>query len=253
MGYWKEIDSQGGKLTTDRDSGPNEYPRSMRFEIKYEGLTFDIGFKWSDGRYGYTLALETIILNPDDRYRIKFYLKNKEEVNYEFSPLDESIYIDGNSYNLIAKKDDPIKLILEQYILVPPSVPEDLKIPTEIKEGYNFSISWWQVMNADKYELERSVNGGSYTKIHDTVSTSILDIALATWNTVQYRVRSKNVDGYSAYAYSNVAKITHFPEMELRINGALKTSDMGWVKVNGALREIENMWVKINGIVKEVK
>ena len=44
-----------------------------------------------------------------------------------------------------------------------------------------------------------------------------------------------------------------FPEIKMRINGQLKTSENGWVKINGQLREIDTIWTKINGALREVE
>lgn len=43
-----------------------------------------------------------------------------------------------------------------------------------------------------------------------------------------------------------------FPELIMKIDGQLKTSENGWVKVDGALREIDTITAKVNGILKEV-
>ena len=43
-----------------------------------------------------------------------------------------------------------------------------------------------------------------------------------------------------------------FPSLKLRVDGALKTSENGWVRVGGQLKEIESITVRINGALREV-
>ena len=55
------------------------------------------------------------------------------------------------------------------------------------------------------------------------------------------------VDVIIEYDYTEKA----FPDLGLKINNQLKTSEAGWVKVDGQLKEIQGIWVKINGQLKE--
>ena len=59
---------------------------------------------------------------------------------------------------------------------------------------------------------------------------------------------SNNVSGSYWYVKDRKA----FPELTVKVGGALKTSDDGWVKVGGTLKQIEQIWVKVNGTIKEV-
>ena len=43
-----------------------------------------------------------------------------------------------------------------------------------------------------------------------------------------------------------------FPELKMKIDGQLKTSENGWVKIGGQLKEIDKMWTKVDGQLKEV-
>lgn len=64
-----------------------------------------------------------------------------------------------------------------------------------------------------------------------------------------YPTNGRHTDGYW---YVRGAVVITFPELKIRINGALKTSEKGWVRINGQLKEIDKMWTKINGSLKEV-
>lgn len=135
----------------------------------------------------------------------------------------------------------------------PPSTPSSISVPTTVKGGESITISWGSSSGATRYHLERSVNGGSWTQIYQGSNRSYTDTITKGWKTVAYRVRAYNSDGYSGYRTSPTITVINFPEMQIKINGVLKTSDAGWVRVNGQLREIDTIWVKINGAIKEVQ
>lgn len=143
-------------------------------------------------------------------------------------------------------------LYLEKYG-TPPPTPSSISVPTTIKGGESITISWGSSSGATRYHLERSVNGGTWTQIYSGSSRSYTDTITKGWKTVAYRVRAYNSDGYSGYRTSPTITVINFPEMQIKINGVLKTSDAGWVRVNGQLREIDTIWVKINGAIKEVQ
>lgn len=63
----------------------------------------------------------------------------------------------------------------------------------------------------------------------------------------QYPINGRDEDGYWY-----VRKERVFPALGLKINGNLKTAEMGWVKVNGTVREIDRIYTKINGVIREV-
>lgn len=146
----------------------------------------------------------------------------------------------------------PYRILIEYYEPTPPPTPSSITVPSTVKVGESFTVSWSSSSGATRYYLERSINGGSYTQVYSGSSRSYSDTALASWYTVRYRVRAYNSDGYSSYRTSDTIIIQHFPEFQMRVNGSLKTSDNGWVKVNGVLKEIDSMWVRINGTLKEV-
>ncbi|MFJ2045811.1 hypothetical protein ACIOBL_19610 [Paenibacillus taichungensis] len=52
--------------------------------------------------------------------------------------------------------------------------------------------------------------------------------------------------------YWYVRKGLAFPELGLRINGSIRTAEIGSVRINGALRQIDWMWVKVNGTLKSM-
>lgn len=52
--------------------------------------------------------------------------------------------------------------------------------------------------------------------------------------------------------YWYVKKGLAFPELKMKIDGQLKTSENGWVKIDGQLKNIDKIWVKVDGVLKGV-
>ena len=161
---------------------------------------------------------------------------------------------ESKGINPIKRELGTFYLEKEVYKATPPSVPTSISVmPSTVKEGDTISISWGTGSGATSYRLERSINGGGYSQIYSGSSTSYSDTALSSWNTVLYRVRSYNSDGYSGYRTSTTTvTVKHFPEFNTKVNGVLKTSQDGWVKVDGELKHIEAISVKVDGVLKQL-
>ena len=81
-----------------------------------------------------------------------------------------------------------------------PGAPGSITVPAVVRGGSNLAISWTQASDSDGnlsgYELERQVDGGSWTQIYKGSGLAYTDTITAGWNTVAYRVRS--YDSYNA-------------------------------------------------------
>ena len=81
-----------------------------------------------------------------------------------------------------------------------PGAPGSLTVPAVVRGGGNLAISWTAASDSDGnlsgYELERQVDGGSWTQIYKGSALAYTDTITAGWNTVAYRVRS--YDSYNA-------------------------------------------------------
>ena len=75
-----------------------------------------------------------------------------------------------------------------------PSAPGSITVPAAVRGGSTLPISWTKATDSDDnlsgYELERSVNGGSWSQIYKGAALSYTDTITAGWNTVAYRVRA---------------------------------------------------------------
>ena len=96
-----------------------------------------------------------------------------------------------------------------------PTTPPSITVPDEVRSGKAAEISW--AASADPeggaitYELERSINSGAWTNVYTGSATSYDDTGVGTSaNTVQWRVRAKDVNGaYSGYTSSTVKTVVH--------------------------------------------
>lgn len=112
-----------------------------------------------------------------------------------------------------------------------PTTPPSITVPDEVRSGKTAEISWAASVDPEggaiTYELERSINSGAWTNIYTGSSTSYDDTGVGTSaNTVQWRVRAKDVNGaYSGYTSSTVKTVVH--NVDPTISGS--DTDLGTV------------------------
>lgn len=188
----------------------------------------------------------------DIRYSYRSYSRTSKLTGYSRGNLVTSnIIAEDGTYPTNGRHSDGYWYVRGS--LVTPGTPTSITVPTEIKGGTTITISWGTSSNSDSFRLERQLNGGSWSQIYSGTARSYSDTIPKGTISVAYRVRGANGTAYSSYKTSPTITVKNFPEMWIRVNGALKTSDAGWVRVNGQLREIDTMWVRINGALKEVQ
>lgn len=96
-----------------------------------------------------------------------------------------------------------------------PTTPPSITVPDEVRSGKTAEISWAASVDPEggaiTYELERSINSGALTNVYTGSATSYDDTGVGTSaNTVQWRVRAKDVNGaYSGYTSSAVKTVVH--------------------------------------------
>lgn len=112
-----------------------------------------------------------------------------------------------------------------------PTTPPSITVPDEVRSGKAAEISWAASVDPEggaiTYELERSINRGAWTNIYTGSATSYDDTGVGTSaNTVQWRVRAKDVNGaYSGYTSSTVKTVVH--NVDPTISGS--DTDLGTV------------------------
>ena len=133
-----------------------------------------------------------------------------------------------------------------------PTVPSSITIPTEIKGGESFTVSWGASSYQTGYRLERQLNGGSWVQIVQQAGTSYVDTVDKGTLTVNYRVMSYGTGGNSGYRTGTVRNVINFPEIFENYNGVYTAYEGAWENVNGTWVEIDSVWENVNGVWVEL-
>ena len=129
----------------------------------------------------------------------------------------------------------------EVYVNNAPTVPASITVPTAM-EGKMLDISWTASTDAQgdtiKYQLERSTNGGSFSKIYDGTATTYKDTVSTSWNTVQYRVRAYDIyTAYSGYKTGTSNTVLHLAISNITIPSIAMTGQpipISWASASSA-------------------
>ncbi len=94
----------------------------------------------------------------------------------------------------------------------PPGAPQGITVPVNVRGGNPITISWGASSDAENnlagYELERSVNGGTWAQVFRGAQQSHTDNVTFGWQTVAYRVRAYDAyNAYSGYATSEARAV----------------------------------------------
>lgn len=93
-----------------------------------------------------------------------------------------------------------------------PSAPGSLTVPAIVRGGSTLAISWTAASDSDGnlsgYELERQVDGGSWSQIYKGSALAYTDTITSGWNTVAYRVRAYDTyNSTSGYVTSDTRTV----------------------------------------------
>lgn len=175
-----------GKISDDRDL-------FLYCEVKSHGYAGARIIK-SDGTYIRGTLAETITVSPGDSYRGRALING---TTITTATLSES----GSDRINVGKNLDNVKVYLERWA-TPAGTPNSIAVPQNVIGGESINITWGTGSGATRYHLERSVNGGAYSQIYQGTALNYTDTITKAWNTVAYRVRAYNSDGYSSYRTS---------------------------------------------------
>lgn len=94
----------------------------------------------------------------------------------------------------------------------PPGAPQGITVPVNVRGGNPITISWGASSDAENnlagYELERSVNGGTWAQVFRGAQRSHTDNITFGWQTVAYRARAYDAyNAYSGYATSEARAV----------------------------------------------
>ena len=95
------------------------------------------------------------------------------------------------------------------------------------------SLTWSSAGPADTYEIYRSTNGSSYTKVGSTTSLTYTDTSVANDTTYYYYVKAVN-DYFSLKSNTDTAYYVSLEEPEFTIANAASGVTVSWDAVDGA-------------------
>lgn len=141
-----------------------------------------------------------------------------------------------------------------------PSESGTPSVPSEIIGGESTSISWTASTDADGnlsgYQLEVSLDGGSWTQIYKGSSRSYSYVVPEGTETIAFRVRAYD----SASEYSSYATTSTFTVINRKIKGTVNINGVqreltgaGYINIGGVLRDISDSGVNIGGTIKSLK
>ena len=116
-----------------------------------------------------------------------------------------------------------------------PSAPPTITVPVSPRGGAQTTITWTASSDVDGnlagYELERQLDGGSWTSLYTGAGLSYLDTIPKGTATVAYRVRAYDADGeYSGYTTSATRTVVNNnpPVITSSLSGDLGTKSAGF-------------------------
>ncbi|WP_444884100.1 fibronectin type III domain-containing protein [Microbulbifer sp. PSTR4-B] len=117
-------------------------------------------------------------------------------------------------------------------------VPSSISYTSFDSDG-TYPISWSSVTHASKYELYRSLNGGSWNRVYSSSGTSFPESSRSNGN-YQYRVRACVSNICSGYKTGGTMKVEHTPSVPSSISVPSYTpsssANLSWSASSGATR-----------------
>ncbi|MEW5251643.1 fibronectin type III domain-containing protein [Microbulbifer sp. 2201CG32-9] len=118
------------------------------------------------------------------------------------------------------------------------STPPTLSYPSLDSDGV-YTISWSSRTGADRYELYRRLNGGSWSRIYNSSGTSFSESGRSNGD-YQYRVRACTPDMCSGYKTGHTMVVELTPSVPASINVptyvSSSSASISWASSSGATR-----------------
>ena len=173
---------------------------------------------------------------------------SSQSTNYSKGSLvQQNIIAEDGTYPSNGRHSDGYWYVKGDRYYNPPTTPPSISIPSKIKGGESFSVSWGDSLYQTGYRLERQLNNGAWIQIVEQVETEYIDIVPKGTTTVNYRVMSYGSGGISGYRTSTTRTVINFPEILGNINGEYVAFEGAWENVNGTWVEIDSIWENVNG------
>ncbi|MCL1037030.1 hypothetical protein L2750_07675 [Shewanella submarina] len=116
-------------------------------------------------------------------------------------------------------------------VLLPPSVPGSISVPTSTVTNGSIGISWAASSTATNYTLQESVNGGSWSTLTSTSGRSYTRTS-RTNGSYKYQVRACNASGCSGWRVSSSVTVFLPPPVPASISVPTSTVTNGSIAVS---------------------
>ena len=174
-------------------------------KLSYFPLWAEDGSGWSSRIFLYNSSPTNWYTRSPDPYQSNYAVINvsdyggwgRNQFSSQFGVLPAFVF------NPDALVDDSNNILAATY----PTPPASITVPTSaIPSGSSISVSWSAVSGAESYQLQRSVDRGSWQTIYTGTQTSYSDTA-GVWNSVKYQVATVKVGIVSGYTTSTAVTI----------------------------------------------
>ena len=131
----------------------------------------------------------------------------------------------------------PVSAVKTTTVLHPPASAPTLTVPATSTTG-SYTVSWTTVSTATSYEIQESVNGGSWAALYTGTATSKAVSGKAT-DSYSYRGRACNASGCSAYSAVKTITVTLPPKAAPTLTAPASTTTgsftVSWTTVTDAV------------------
>lgn len=134
-----------------------------------------------------------------------------------------------------------------------PTTPGVPAVPDKIKEGDTISVSWGASSDADGnlagYQLQASLDNGSWTTVYTGTSTAIAYTVPKGTKYIAFRVCAyDSSNAYSGYATTATFEVVSALSGYISVNQIQRNIVGGYAFVDGVAREIVGAYVCVNGV-----
>jgi hypothetical protein len=176
-------------------------------------------------------------------YSFTVYFKGNAPQLYKGNGIDEGVFLDSdvtvyypanNSTwtSSVRKSYGAEKITWKTWYPEKNVVQPVLKSLSNISEGVK--VTWSKAENAKKYEVYRSTNGGGYSRVKTTTSTSWTDESVKSGTKYSYKIYGINDDYESKPSNSKSIYFVSVPSLSSVTNSKGKKMVVKWKKISSA-------------------
>lgn len=232
----------------EADNDYYETGKRIALNTSYYGNMFWAPYSWSDS-YEDNIDWYKIVLQAPGIYTLNFNTKymNSSDWSYEIKN-DDGVTV---TYGDLSTPRDSVKLSLprgfvyigfkKDYVYGCPEYNFNLiphiaapKLSNVLNTVNGVKVTWESVSGADKYRVYRKTQGGSWERVGDTTSRSMVDKKATSGNTYYYTVKAFSGSVAGSYNKKGIPiRYVATPTLN-KIENATTSVKVTWSKVRGA-------------------